>query len=164
MRLRKHYIYLCATVLFWGNRSARITMEKSHKTGPNRCTTNSKEGTRRKMDTLPFIAWFVSLVLLMLSWKITNICWKPAADTAPVNESVGSPALTQFEWVNQCLSVRHTWWFVTWHEGRVWPSDKACCWWADRQRFKPISALFSFFHKCDLLTLYLDLAMHLPEF
>ena len=60
-------------------------MEKSHKTGQNCCITNSKEGTRRKMDTLPFIAWFVSLVSLMLSWKITNV---RASDTAPISQSV----------------------------------------------------------------------------
>ena len=38
------------------------------------------------MDTLPFIAWFVSLVSLMLSWKITNVRRKPASDTAPISQ------------------------------------------------------------------------------
>ena len=115
MRLRKHYIYLCAAVLFWGNRSARIhNGKKATKLAQNRCITNSKEGTRRKMDTLPFIAWFVSLVSLMLSWKITNVRRKPASDTAPISQwerrkpASDTAPLSQweFEWVN-CPTFSH---------------------------------------------------------
>ena len=102
MRLRKHYNYIPVRrhVVLTKSVSSHTRWKKSHKTGPNRCITNSKEGTQRKMYTVPFIAWFVSLVLLMLSWKITNVCQKPASDTASVSQSVGSPLLTQFEWVN----------------------------------------------------------------
>ena len=55
--------------------------KKCHKTGPNRCILNSRKGTQRKMDKLPFTAWSVSLVFLMRSCQIANIRRKPASDT-----------------------------------------------------------------------------------
>ena len=62
---------------------------------------NSRKVTQRKMDKLPFTAWFVSLVFFMRSCKIANIRRKPICDTAPaVSDCVGSPRPTQFERVN----------------------------------------------------------------
>ena len=78
--------------------------KKCQKTSPDCCMINSRKGTQRKMDKLPFTACFVSL---MLSCKIANIHWKPASDTAPtVSESAGSPHPTQFERVN-CIGIKN---------------------------------------------------------
>ena len=75
-----------------------IWWKKCHKTSPNCCISNSRKGTQRKMDKLPFTAWFVSLVFSCCHVKL--------------QPSIGSPLTIQLQ-----QSVRVS-------EGCIWHSLK----------------------------------------
>ena len=91
MRQRKHYIYLCAAMLFWQNRSARIRdgkkATKLAQIAASPIQRREHEGKWTRFHLLPDLC------------PLCRSCCHEKSVT-----SVGSPLPTQFEWVNVCCS------------------------------------------------------------
>ena len=106
---------VCQSRMWWKNNNKNVTK-------PAQIVASLMLG-KDKMDILPFTTWFVSLVFLMLSCKIANICRKPTSiQLQPVSECRELlPIQFDFERVNVFCEFQSTVlrWFIFLLWGRV---------------------------------------------
>ena len=101
MRLRKHHVYLCAAMLFWQNWSACIPDGKNPtklaQTAALPIQRREHEGKWTRFHLLPDLCPLCRSCCQEKS--LTSVRSPLPTQLQSVSESVGSPLLTQFEWV-----------------------------------------------------------------
>ena len=114
MRLRTHYIYLCAAMLFWRNRSARIRYGKKAtklaQIAASPIQRREHEGKWTRFHLLPDLCPLCRSCCHEKS--LTSVGSLLRTQLQSVSESVGSGLRTQFEWVK--VSV-NGWFFLSLH-------------------------------------------------